>query len=387
MLDRPPSLKERLGARIKSAGGSISLSEFMELALYDPDNGYYTSGKVRFGREGDFFTNPTVSRLFGRAIARYLIPALCKMVRPIILEPGPGDGHLAKDVLDSLKLSAPDLYENTRYVLLERSPALQERQSLLLRDHQDHLLFIPTLEQFQPTKACAVIANEFFDAFPARRWVWSHGNFTEMRVSQEGGQFRWTPVPIAPEDVPPLLRRLAARIPAGTLDLPMGIHEFIAGLIRRIGDGICLFFDYGDTAMRLVTSFPRGTLRAQIRHEVLEDPLSDPGERDLSVFVPVDLLLYSADEEPALVGEPAPRAGAFGNSASGWRFAYFPTQAEFLMKTTFPEVLKEVLALPEGNEKFRLQMQARTLVNPEGIGGAMFALLIASPAFDFLLPD
>ncbi|NBV85989.1 MAG: hypothetical protein EBS01_06945 [Verrucomicrobia bacterium] len=32
--------------------GSLSFAEFMEEALYDPQHGYYASGKARIGRDG-----------------------------------------------------------------------------------------------------------------------------------------------------------------------------------------------------------------------------------------------------------------------------------------------------------------------------------------------
>jgi SAM-dependent MidA family methyltransferase len=358
----------------------------MELALYDPSAGYYAGGKVRFGRAGDFYTNPTVSRLFGEAVARFLIPALRKMLRPMILELGPGDGHLARDVLNTLRAVAPDVYEDTRFVLLERSARLQDRQLLLLRDHQSLLLFIRGVAQLEPAEACVVIANEFFDAFPARRWRWSPRVFAEMMVSEHHGEFVWSSRSPEPAEIPPIVLRISEIVPAGTLDLPLGIPEFLSDLARRVGSGILLFFDYGDTALRLAAGFPEGTLRAQTRHAIPEDPLAEPGDRDLSVYVPIDLLLARDPREIAATGEPVLRTGPYGSPSAGWQFAYYPTQAEFLMKTTFPEVLKNVHSLPDGQERFQLQMQARTLVNPEGIGGAMFALALASPAFLSLLP-
>ena len=40
--------------------GPISFRDFMHLALYHPDQGYYSSGKSSIGRKGDFYTSPTV---------------------------------------------------------------------------------------------------------------------------------------------------------------------------------------------------------------------------------------------------------------------------------------------------------------------------------------
>ena len=50
--------------------GPISFRRFMELALYHPEHGYYTSGRARVGRAGDFFTNVSVGPLFGKLLAQ-----------------------------------------------------------------------------------------------------------------------------------------------------------------------------------------------------------------------------------------------------------------------------------------------------------------------------
>ena len=50
----------------------IGFDEFMELALYFPQLGYYRSGSEKFGEKGDFITAPETLRfvwfLFGEAV-------------------------------------------------------------------------------------------------------------------------------------------------------------------------------------------------------------------------------------------------------------------------------------------------------------------------------
>jgi len=42
----------------------ITFSEFMDLALYHSDYGYYSSGQVSIGADGDFFTAASLGRDF-----------------------------------------------------------------------------------------------------------------------------------------------------------------------------------------------------------------------------------------------------------------------------------------------------------------------------------
>ena len=44
--------------------GPISLSRYMEICLWDEENGYYNSNEV-LGEKGDFITSPEISQTFG----------------------------------------------------------------------------------------------------------------------------------------------------------------------------------------------------------------------------------------------------------------------------------------------------------------------------------
>ena len=47
----------------------------MELALHDPERGYYARGPERLGPGGDFFTASDLGDLFGRCVARQALEA------------------------------------------------------------------------------------------------------------------------------------------------------------------------------------------------------------------------------------------------------------------------------------------------------------------------
>ena len=67
-----PALLRRVQRLIRDEG-PISFARFMELALYDPEHGYYTRGPSRLGPEGDFVTASDVGRELGRCLARQLV--------------------------------------------------------------------------------------------------------------------------------------------------------------------------------------------------------------------------------------------------------------------------------------------------------------------------
>lgn len=60
----------RLIAEQIQEAGPISFRDFMELALYHPELGYYNRSHTRLGKAGDFYTSSHVGPLFGWTIGR-----------------------------------------------------------------------------------------------------------------------------------------------------------------------------------------------------------------------------------------------------------------------------------------------------------------------------
>ncbi len=50
------TLHQKIIQRIKK-DGPITFKSFMEMALYEPELGYYTSQNTKIGRAGDFYTS------------------------------------------------------------------------------------------------------------------------------------------------------------------------------------------------------------------------------------------------------------------------------------------------------------------------------------------
>jgi SAM-dependent MidA family methyltransferase len=85
--------------------GPVSFRDFIEMALYYPGTGYYTSEKEKIGKQGDYYTGPVLSSLYGQMIGRQLEEMWCIMDKdPItIVEYGAGTGALCFDILHYLK--------------------------------------------------------------------------------------------------------------------------------------------------------------------------------------------------------------------------------------------------------------------------------------------
>ncbi len=97
-----------LEARVRD--GPMPFVRFMELALYDPDGGYYRGSAARPGRAGDFLTAPELHPIFGQTLATAVDEIRIALGDPrpfTIREYGAGTGALARPLLAGLRARAP----------------------------------------------------------------------------------------------------------------------------------------------------------------------------------------------------------------------------------------------------------------------------------------
>ena len=102
--------------------GPITFAEFMELALYHPAGGYYTSGDP-VGSGGDFYTSPTVHPAFGALLAVQLYQMWQLLGQPApftVVEPGAANGLLCRDILSAANGLPSGFADSLRYVCVDR---------------------------------------------------------------------------------------------------------------------------------------------------------------------------------------------------------------------------------------------------------------------------
>jgi SAM-dependent MidA family methyltransferase len=263
-----------------SRTGIMSFARYMELALYHRDHGYYR--KSHIGKGGDFFTSVSVGPLFGQMLACYLAKQLDQIAGDIhIAEAGANDGSLAADILNWLATNQPQLAARLTYYIVEPIPELQERQREKLSTFR--VKWVPAVENL-PTIRGAIISNELLDAFPVRMFRW-HGEWREMGVDSNL-QFAALPGTASFEGLAEL-KPLQPYLPEGfTVEFSPTAEEWWRIAANKLQHGIILAFDYGDEATALWSpSRMQGTVRAFRNHKLMDDPLADPGEQDITASV------------------------------------------------------------------------------------------------------
>ena len=163
---------------IKS-NGTISIEEYMTIALYHPKHGYYTKKNI-IGKSGDFITSPEISQVFGELIATWLVfnSSIFFKNKFNFLELGPGRAVLVSDILRTIKYLDAKLYNKIKRIyFLEKSKELKKYQRKIYKSKI--ILDINQIEK----KETFILANEFFDAVPVSQYI-KFGNFWyEKRIN------------------------------------------------------------------------------------------------------------------------------------------------------------------------------------------------------------
>lgn len=267
---------------ISQRGGWISFADYMQMALYTPQLGYYSGGAKKFGIGGDFVTAPEISALFGQTLANQLAQILSETGGDI-LELGAGTGRLAADVLAALEQFSE---LPVRYCILEVSAYLRQIQ----RDYLESVLSpglmarVVWLDRLPDHFTGVVIGNEVLDAIPVHLLHQTASGPQERGVAYLDG-FIWEDRRLTDEK----LRCFASR-----LDLPddyvtevcPAASALIGSLAQILQRGAILLLDYGFSAREYYHPQRRqGTLMCHYQHYAHPDPLIYPGLQDITAHV------------------------------------------------------------------------------------------------------
>lgn len=261
----------------------MTFADFMDAALYDETDGYYTT-HAAIGFDGaDFLTSPELGPAFGRALARAASDCWDAIGRPSqwdLVEAGAGRGVLMRDLLDALAKERAEAARNARPAIVEVSPRLREQQALALEGRE--LRWAAVAHALAPIHGI-VFANEVLDAFPVHVLVRATDGVREVFVDEQGGAL--VEALRAPSH-PDLRYRVPDSLPVGgRWEVSLGAESWIAQLAAALAQGYLLVIDYGGDEADLLTRGGAGTVRGFSRHRLVADALSSPGEHDLTASV------------------------------------------------------------------------------------------------------
>ncbi|GGG89026.1 class I SAM-dependent methyltransferase [Paenibacillus radicis (ex Gao et al. 2016)] len=348
----------------------IVFAQYMEFCLYDEKEGYYRSGEVRVGREGDFYTSSYISSVMAEclaaSIARY---SACKAAE--VWEWGAGTGRLSRQLLD-VWAGQPAQKRPTRYGIVEDHPGHRGSAAALCRELAMELLHRPlqVIDSEQAMRqrklsakkgdAILIFANELLDAFPVHRVQQHRGELVELGVSvSPEGEFHYVYMPLSDSRLGSWLERDGVQLAEGQqTELNLAAAEWLRALYERIDQGRVIIIDYGHEAAEYTALYRmRGTLLCYSGHQASDSPFQRIGEQDLTAHVPFTPLRREAAEQ-------------------GWKEVYYGTQKQFLIDNGVFDLLQNDISNDPFSETAKRNRAVRQLLLSDGMSETFKVLIL-----------
>jgi SAM-dependent MidA family methyltransferase len=345
-LAHSAQVAEAIRAEIAAAGGWITFSRYMEMALYAPGLGYYSAGMQKFGAGGDFVTAPEISSLFGRTLARQTAQILQTSAGDM-LELGAGTGRLAVQLLTELETleALPQ-----RYLIMEVSAHLRTvQQETITRELSAALAErVQWLERLPAVFYGCIIANEVLDALPVHVISSRQDGIYERGIGIEEDGFGWQERKLEAGALHDAGREL--ELPANYVtEVCLALPALVASLAEVLQQGAMLLIDYG---------FPRreyyhpqrdgGTLMCHYWHLAHDNPLLFPGLQDITAHVDFTGV-------------------AMAGVKHGLQVLGYTSQAQFLINNGITDLLSRI-SPSNAAQYLPLAAEAQKLLSPAEMG-------------------
>ena len=327
--------------------GPISLSRYMEICLWDDENGYYTSNQV-LGRHGDFITSPEISQTFGELIGLWALSFYQKFIdnkRLCITELGSGRGTLLRDAIRTISMVTKNKVD-LDITILEKSERLIALQEENLKNK--NIKWISDIKglSFEPQ---IIIANEFFDALPINQYVRNNEGWYEKKITTKNGKLCFT---LGNKIWVPSNSIFSNFKIGDTLEhseQTISIFSNICNHLIRY-DGVLLVVDYGNI------SGIGDTLQAVNNHK-FTSILEKPGQSDLTSHVNFKLLKEIAIKKNLHVSP-------------------VKEQQNFLLELGIKQRLKSLTKNVSSTIAERVESEVKRLIDPDKMGSLFKVIAI-----------
>ena len=323
---------------------SIPLDRFINIALYDKKFGYYMK-KNPFGKKGDFITAPLISNLFSEMIAVWCVAFWEHLGKPnkiLLVELGPGDGTLCKDLIKTFK-KFKEFYNSLEINLFEISNKLKKIQKIKINSKK--VKWIKKIEEINYGPVI-FFGNEFFDALPIKQICKKKNNFFEKYVAlttnEKNIKFLHKK---ANNNLIKCIKDLNLISVGDTIEYPLEALKFLKQISKKINkfDGGLLTIDYGYTLKK-----NQNTLQAVKKHNY-SDIFFKPGHSDITSHINFKLFSKSLSEDNLAVKK-------------------ITTQSEFLKKVGILERADILSKKMTFKEKANMFYRLKRLIDPKEMG-------------------
>ena len=348
-LDRSQKLLAKIQQQILMHRHGLAFDQFMQLALYDSEFGYYNSESFAIGTAGDFITAPHISPLFAACLAQQCQEILMSLPNAEIAELGAGMGLLAAQLMQFLHQAhcLPN-----KYLIIEPNLGLvKQQQQFICTNHPELWPYFRWETQLPPNFVGIVFANEVLDALPCKRFVLHEEHIYALNVINKNDQLCFHRHLVDIENEISLKRLIDYKSLPSTYFFEFNAHQnsFIVELAQNLKQGIIIFADYGYGRREYYhPERNQGTLTCFYQHLKHTNPLIYPGLQDITAHVDFTSVIETAYEH-------------------GLSLAGFTNQSSFLLANHLIQ-MAEATSYPSVDQEFAANMAIKKLTLPSEMG-------------------
>jgi len=306
--------------RIKE-DGPLCFREFMEMCLYHPGTGYYTSEGNPIGGSGDFYTSANLTPAFGAMIGKQMEEMWLKLDEKAftIVEYGAGTGLLCCDILKYLQHNER-MYDGLQYYIIEKSPAMRAIEHANVNEK---VCWVDSIKDIPAINGC-ILSNELVDNFAVHQVVMTD-ELMEIFVDYHDG-FTEILQP-ADESLRNYFAELNIALPDGfRTEVNLQAIDWIQEAATALQRGYIMTIDYGYQSAELYkTCRSQGTLVCYHKHTVSDAIYANLGQQDITAHVNFSALTHWG--------------ARYGLTDCG-----FTDQCHFLLSLGFKKYLNEAIA-------------------------------------------
>ena len=323
----------------------------MEIVLYDKEYGYYCNELP--GPYRDYITSPQVHNIFGELTGKKIMTMWETMNKPgvfTIVEIGPGDGILCRQILKWSKEKCPEFYESINYIILfinkidiEKLKQISPKVSLIMYGGVNMPL--------RNIKGC-FLSNELLDAFPVNLVTSKNGELKEIFLTTNNGEIKEVEDGLSTGEIEEYFKIIDTVLPDGNRgEVNLGAVKWLREVGGALKEGYILTVDYGYYGKDMFSHKRKeGTLLCFYQHSFNSNPYRRLGYQDITTHVDFTALIKYGEEEGLILEE-------------------YSTQRDFLIELG---IEREVEKLDKNNMNlmgYNHQLKAfRRLIDSRGLG-------------------
>ncbi|MBD3917997.1 SAM-dependent methyltransferase [Paenibacillus sp. PR3] len=387
LINRIAETIDSEGLHARTAEGeackAITFSRYMELCLYDEQEGYYRSGNVRTGREGDFYTSGAIGGIMGHMLARYIQRAAAgNKGESVIVEWGAGTGAMTAQMLGAWVEEHSEWLRQVDYKVVDDHPAhLQAARHRIETLHQNASGVeinsvsyssseeaIETLGTIAENRHFIIAANELIDAMPVHRVVKRGGMLMELGVSlserEDGIRFQWAHMPLSSNVIARSIEADGIPMVEGQeTEVNLAAEHWLAMIGGIVRSGMLILIDYGHRAEEYRAAYRMyGTLLCYKQHLAHDDPFISPGGQDITAHVNFTALRRAAEQ-------------------AGWTAAEETTQLQFLIDQGILDLLRSHQDRDPFSETAKRNRAIRQLLLSDGMSETFKIIILTKGDF------